>query len=79
MTSRREKELRDDFLFWWPVVARLGGLIGAFAFGGYAALTHSAPDAGLLAFFGTLILVPTIFKEQDRRNRKSRDAEDDEA
>jgi hypothetical protein len=59
---------RDVLLFWWPVVARYGGFLGAFGFGSYAAVTHTAPDAGILAFCGSLVLAPIIFGSQDRRN-----------
>jgi hypothetical protein len=70
MTPQRRRDLRNDFLYWWPVIARIAGLAGAFGFGGFAALTHSAPDAGILGFCGALILVPSVMDVQDRRNGK---------
>ncbi len=77
MTTPRQKDLRNNLLFWWPVIARLAGLVGAFSFGGYAALTHTAPDAGILGFCGALILVPSEFESQDRRNGKRSDGDDE--
>jgi hypothetical protein len=61
---------RDALLFWWPVVARYAGLLGGFGFGGYAVVTHTPLDAGVLAFCGSLLLVPYIVGSQDRRNHR---------
>lgn len=69
-SGSKGRDRRNQVLYWWPVIARLGGLIGAFGFGGYAAITHTAPDAGILGFCGALILVPSVFDTQDKRNGK---------
>lgn len=71
------KDKRDDLLYWWPVVARYGGLAAAFVDIAYATITRTAPDAGALTFFGSLTLVPIIFGQQDRRNRKREEAEEE--
>jgi hypothetical protein len=63
---------REIFLYWWPVLARLVGIIGAFIEAGYAIATHQPADAGFLVFCGTLIVAPIIFDQQDRRNRRRR-------
>lgn len=68
---------RDDLLYWWPVVARYGGLAAALIDITYSAVTHTAPDAGALTFFGSLTLVPIIFERQERRNRKREEAEEE--
>lgn len=70
MTKRRLSR-RDDFLFWWPVTARVVGLLGGFGQIAYALLTKQAPDAGGLGFCGALIVAPAIFDQQDRRNRNA--------
>lgn len=69
MTNQSEHTAwRNGFLFWWPVTARLLGVLGAFADGAYAVVTHQSADAGILAFCGALIAAPSIFDSQDRRN-----------
>lgn len=70
MSPQRRRDLRNDFLYWWPVIARIAGLMGAFGFGGFAAITNTAPDAGVLGFCGALILVPSVLDTQEKRNGK---------
>jgi hypothetical protein len=72
-------DLREGFLYWWPVFARAMGVLGAFTQAGYAVATRQAADAGFLAFCGALIAVPSIFGEQDRRNRRRELGEDDDS
>jgi hypothetical protein len=52
---------RDAFLYWWPVVARLSGVLGAFGQAAYAVVSHQAADVAFLGFCGALIAAPTIF------------------
>jgi membrane associated rhomboid family serine protease len=52
---------RDAFLYWWPVLARLAGVLGAFGQAAYAVVSHQAADVAFLGFCGALIAAPTIF------------------
>jgi hypothetical protein len=58
---------RDTFLFWWPVVARLAGMIGGFSEAGYALIHHQGADVGFLGFCGALIVAPAIFTVDDKK------------
>jgi hypothetical protein len=69
---------RDFFFYWWPVAARVAGVIGAFAEAAYAIITHQSADAGVLAFCGTMILAPTVFDQQERRNKRKNDNDEDD-
>lgn len=78
VSKLKRRSFRDDFLFWWPVTARLAGVLGAFAEAGYAIATRQSADAGVLAFCGALVAAPTIFAAQDKRNRpREADPEDE--
>lgn len=58
---------RDTFLYWWPVVARVVGVLGAFGQGGYAVATGQAADAGFLAFCGALVVAPIVFPAEGKK------------
>lgn len=52
---------REAFLYWWPVVARACGVIGAFIQAGFAAATHQSADVAFLGFCTGLIAAPAVF------------------
>ena len=56
---------RDTFLYWWPVVARVAGVLGAFGQGAYAIATHQSADPGFLAFCAALVAAPTVFPAKE--------------
>lgn len=69
---------RDAFLYWWPVVARVAGVVGAFAQAGYAVATSQSADIGFLGFCGALIAAPAIFPAEGDRRSKSNDKSKEE-
>lgn len=56
---------REAFLYWWPVVARACGILGAFVQAGFAAATHQSADVAFLGFCTGLIAAPTVFPTKD--------------
>lgn len=52
---------RESFVYWWPVIARMFGVLGAFVQAGYAVVTKQSADAAFLAFCTALIAAPSIF------------------
>lgn len=69
-------DLRDLALYWWPVVARLFGLV----IGGHEMLTPPS-DSGTLGFAGLLIVAPYVADQQRKRNarRLEREADSEES
>lgn len=71
---------RDDFLYWWPVVARVVGIAGAFAQAGYAVITKQSADVAFLGFCTALIAAPAIFPSESpppvHKGRKDRAVEE---
>lgn len=65
-----KKDRRNQFLYWWPVVARLFGIIIVVVEMAITAVSPEPADPAILAFAGALIVVPFIFGEQERRNGK---------
>jgi hypothetical protein len=59
---------REKFLYWWPVVARVLGVVGAFFQGASAIATHQSADAGFLAFCGALVVAPVVFPVSEKKN-----------
>lgn len=61
---------RDAILYWWPVIARLGGIVGAFIQAGVALATSQSADVAFLGFCGALVAAPAIFPT-DASSRKA--------
>lgn len=71
---------RDDFLYWWPVIARVCGIAGAFVQAGYSVATQQSADVAFLGFCGALIAAPAIFPaEETIRGRKDGRLEEENA
>lgn len=72
---------RDDFLYWWPVAARVIGIAGAFAQAGYAVVTRQNADVAFLGFCATLVAAPWIFPAETSidKGRKDRAVEEESA
>lgn len=77
MTEERHRgaSWRNDFLYWWPVLARVVGIGMALGQGAYSAITHQSADVAFLGFCGVLVAAPIVFEQQDKRNRGRRDDE----
>lgn len=70
MTREPEKMPRRDlFLYWWPVVSRVLGMMIV----GYAIIATHPPDAALLAVAGTALIAPNVAETQRRRNGRRDD------
>jgi hypothetical protein len=48
---------REAFLHWWPVAARIIGLVGGLAAGAYAIITGNRADPAFLSWCAGLLLV----------------------
>lgn len=59
-------DLRDRFLYWWPVTARVAGLLIGF----YEMAVKKVSDPSMLGFAGALVIAPVVVDAQKRRNRK---------
>lgn len=61
MSSDREPHpLRTAFLHWWPVTARVAGLLGGLIAGAYAIATGERADAAFLSWCAGLLIAPSI-------------------
>jgi hypothetical protein len=69
-SKKRQRWTRDDWLYWWPVLARVTGILGAFGQAIATTVFHTQTDPGFIAFCGTLIIAPAVFEGQDSRNRR---------
>jgi hypothetical protein len=66
------QDRRDLFLYWWPVTARIAGVLLAM----HQALLESVERPSILAFAGALIVAPNIFDQQAKRNNRRREGEE---
>lgn len=76
----------DDLSFYWPWIARLAGLAGAFIMMGVALwlaassqLTPSVVELAVpwIGFCGTMIGIAPMFEKQRKRNRHREEEDDD--
>lgn len=62
---------RDLFLYWWPVTARIVGVVLA----GMEMTLLLPPDTNVLGFAGTLIIAPYVAGIQAARNDRRQSEE----